>query len=88
MSKLFCGGGGGGVTLDIVGDCKVAGGFSLGDGTSADTCTITGTAYFYGGYTLASGSSLTVGNMPTLNPVTTTAPFMALVAPSSNSVFR
>jgi len=63
-----------GVTLDIVGDCKVAGGFSLGDGTSADTCTITGTAYFYGGYTLASGSSLTVGNMPTLNPVTTTAP--------------
>jgi len=63
-----------GVTLDIVGDCKVAGGFSLGDGTSADTCTITGTAYFYGGYTLASGSNLTVGNMPTLNPVTTTAP--------------
>jgi hypothetical protein len=33
---------------------------------------IKGTAYFYGGYTLASGASLTVGNMPTLTPVTTT----------------
>jgi hypothetical protein len=62
-----------GINISIDGSCSIAAAFSLGGGTSG-SCAVKGTAYFYGGYTLASGASLTVGNMPTLNPVTTTAP--------------
>jgi hypothetical protein len=63
------------LTIEADVNCYVWGNVFVSQGTTvgtSGTLMVDGTADFYGGYTLSSGATLTVENMPTLTPVTTT----------------